>query len=178
MLIVLVALCAQAFAMPYAEYHLDVLDLALLSSSYIILFSGVSNYMINRQSPSYSSDRDLLFLLTIIMVVVLIFAFALIAFMMALDITLQLVRLYYRFVEGEGKFGAHQQLVLHRLNQDMRKMQQLGVRFVDREKRAQFNEWLNYKATTEQKLLFTSAFTSLTHFIEHHKEHSKPRLVR
>jgi len=173
----LTALCAQAFAMPYAEYHLDVLDLALLSSSYIFLFSGVCSYMINEQSPSYSVDRELSWLLTAVMVVVLVAAFALIVFMMMLDITLQLVRLYYRFVEGEGKFGAHQQLVLRRLGSEMTRMQQLGVRFVDREKRSQFNTWLNYKATTEQKILLQAAFSSLEYYIEHHKEYSKPFFV-
>lgn len=164
--------------MPYSEYHLDILDLALLSSSYIVLFAGVSSYMIDSQSPSYALDRDLLWLLTAVMVVVLIFAFALIVFMMILDITLQMVRLYYRFIEGEGLYGAHQQLVLRRLGSDVRRMQQLAVRFVDREKRSQFNTWLNYKASTEQKFLLMAAFSSLEYFIEHHKEHSKPDVVK
>lgn len=178
MCILLAALCAQAFAMPYSEYHLDILDLALLSSSYIVLFSGVSSYMIDNQSPTYATDRELLWLLTAVMMVVLLFAFGLIVFMMALDITLQMVRLYYRFVEGEGLYGAHQQLVLRRLGQDVKRMQQLGVRFLDREKRAQFTTWLNYKATTEQKYLLMAAFSSLEYFIDHHKEHSKPFFIR
>ena len=98
------------------------------------------------------------------MLFVLVFAGLLIMFMMTLDITLQLVRLYYRFIEGEGKYGAHQQLVLRRLGAEVINMQKLGVRFIDREKRSQFNTWLNYKATQEQRVLLDAAFTSLAYF--------------
>ena len=59
---------------------------------------GLSNYMVDNQSPSYAPDQELAWALTSVMFLVLICAFLIIALMVPLDITLQLVRLYYRFI--------------------------------------------------------------------------------
>jgi hypothetical protein len=71
--------------------------------------------MIDEQQPAYATDRDMSWVLTSVMILVLLFAFPFLFFMVTFDVTLQMVRLYYRFIEGEGKYGEHQQLVLRRL---------------------------------------------------------------
>ena len=45
-------------------------------------------------------------------------------------------------------------------------------------RRAQYNTWLNSKATDEQRFLLEAAFTSIEFYMDHHKEHSKPWGVR
>ena len=79
---------------------------------------GLCNYLIENQAPSWSPDKELGFMLATIMVIALIFGVVMIVFMFTLDTTIQIIRLYYRFIEGEGKYGAHQQLVLRRLGVD------------------------------------------------------------
>ena len=229
MVVLITFLCAQAFAMPFAEYHLDILETVLLTwyafgafpfpphptilaphrslhhhhrsaslcsnqqgcppdgrtygrasarSNYIFLFMGLCNFMVDTQSPLYAPDRELKPLLIFIMYAVLLVGGIFIIFMVTLDITLQAVRLYFRFIEGEGRYGEHQQLVLRKLGADAVRIQQMGVRFIDREKRQQFNNWLNKRATQEERFLLDAAFSSLGYYIDHHAEHSKPLIVR
>ena len=54
MFVILIFLCAQAFANPFVEYHLDVLETLLLVCNYVFLFMGLCNFMINEQAPSYA----------------------------------------------------------------------------------------------------------------------------
>ena len=92
----------------------------------------------------------------------------------SLDLTLQMVRLYFRFVEGEGKYGSRQQLVLTDLSKEMLKLQALGARVLAMDRRQLFQQWLNRKATEDQKTLVTACFTSLTHYLDTHESHSMP----
>jgi len=165
MSVLLVFLCAQAFALPYCEGHLDVLETALLTVNYVFLFIGLCNYLIDRQ-PQYSSDSDLEGGLEVTLLAVLITGVVFIVFFTVLDLTLQLVRIYYRFVEGEGKYGGHQLLVLQDLDKDARKLQALGMKFVSSHRRQQFQLWLNNKATDEERLLLKAAFSSLNYFVQ------------
>lgn len=176
MLVMLIFLCAQAFALPYSEGHLDVLETALLTVNYIFLFIGLCNYLIERQSE-YASDRELSDPLEGSLMFVLIVGVAFIIFFITLDVTLQLVRLYYRFIEGEGKYGGHQLLVLHALDKDRIRLQGLGVRFIASQRRQQFQQWLNGKATEEERLLLRAAFFSLAYFIEANQRSEVPKVV-
>ena len=85
-----------------------------------------------------------------------------------------MVRLYFRFIEGEGKYGARQQLVLTVLDKDTRRMQTYAARLLSSERRQLFQQWLNRKATDDEKTLVKASFTSLIHFLDSHDEYSMP----
>merc|ERR1711998_809900 len=117
-------------------------------------------------------------LLTACMTIVLIVGIIFVILFLSLDITLQLVRLYFRFIEGEGKYGARQQLVLTDLSKETRKIQEMGAKLVDPQRRQNFQLWLNREANDDQKVLVKAAFTSLTHYLKVHEDHSMPMVVQ
>jgi hypothetical protein len=176
MCVVIFFLLLQAAIQPYAEPHLDALETVLLMVNYIFLFLGVCGYAINMQSSTHP-DRDMKVLLTVIMTLVLALGFLFMLLFLALDITLQLVRLYFRYIEGEGKYGARQQLVLTEIDKETRKLQALGGKLLAPERRTNFQKWLNAKATKDEKTLVKAAFTSLEFFRDAHEDHSMPPIV-
>merc|ERR1712216_559694 len=103
---------------------------------------------------------------TIIMTIVLAVGFLSMFLFLALDITLQLVRLYFRYIEGEGKYGKRQQLVLMELDKDTRRIQALSAKLLAPERRQLFQKWLNSTADDNEKLLTKAAFNSLDHYLK------------
>merc|ERR1712195_35796 len=94
------------------------------------------------------------------------------------DKALQMVRLYFRYIEGEGKFGKRQELVLMDLDKDTRRIQELGGKLLATNQRELFQKWLNFKASEDEKLLTKAAFTSLNHYLKNHSDHSMPWLIQ
>merc|ERR1712216_335636 len=112
------------------------------------------------------------------MTLVLVVGILFLVLFLSLDITLQLVRLYFRFFENEGKYGARQQLVLTDLSKETRKIQEMGARLLAPQRRQNFQQWLNRKATDDEKVLVKAAFTSLIHFLKLHEDHSMPAVLQ
>ena len=94
------------------------------------------------------------------------------------DRTAQLVRLYFRYIEGEGKYGKRQQLVLTDIDKETRRIQAMGGTILASERRTNFQQWLNRDATKDDKQLCKAAFVSLQHYMKAHGEHSMPWLVQ
>merc|ERR1711935_537455 len=97
---------------------------------------------------------------------------------LSLDMTLQMVRLYFRYVEGEGKFGKRQELVLQDLDKDTRRLQELSGSLLAPNQRQLFQKWLNNVASEDEKLLTKAAFTSLSHYLKMHSDHSMPVMIQ
>lgn len=173
----LVFITLQAAFTPYAETHLDLLELLLLSSSYLFLFIGISNYMIDTLTPVYANDRGMTDTLAFVMMCCLIAGMIFVIIFMTYDFSLQGMRAYYRIIEGEGKYGKRQQLRLFKLDAETIKLQLLAARFIDRNQRKLFQDWINLYASEEQKMLVKVAFHSLADFIESSDEFSKPQLI-
>jgi hypothetical protein len=177
MTVVLTFLLAQAAFTPYCEAHLDALETILLSVNYNFLFMGLCNYAI-RVSSSTSPDQEMTWLLTVCMTLVLVMGLLFLALFLALDITLQLVRLYFRYIEGEGKYGKRQQLVLMELDKDTRRIQALSAKLLAPERRQLFQKWLNSIADDNEKLLTKAAFNSLDHHLKMDENFSMPWMVQ
>lgn len=177
MCVVVTFLLLQAAFTPYSEGHLDALESILLLVNYNFLFMGLCSYAIGVSSDT-SPDHDLQFLLTIGMTTCLIVGVVFLVLFLSLDLTLQMVRLYFRYVEGEGKFGKRQQLVLQDLDKETRRLQELAGNLLAPEQRTHFQKWLNNEASEDEKLLSKAAFTSLSHYLKMHSDHSMPWLVQ
>lgn len=173
MTVVCIFLMMQASCTPYAEAHLDALETTLLVVNYTFLFLGLCSYTIGLSADS-TGDQDLEWMLTVLMTAVLILGLLFMVLFLSLDITLQLVRLYFRFIEGEGKYGARQQLVLTDLSAETRRLQKLAARLLAPDRRQLFQQWLNRDATEDQKTLVKAAFTSLAYYLDTHEDHSMP----
>ena len=177
MCVVVTFLLLQAAFTPYSEGHLDALESILLLVNYNFLFMGLCSYAIGVSSDT-SPDHDLQFLLTISMTTCLIVGVVFLVLFLSLDLTLQMVRLYFRYVEGEGKFGRRQQLVLQNLDKETRRLQELAGNLLAPEQRTHFQKWLNNEANEDEKLLSKAAFTSLSYYLKMHSDHSMPWLVQ
>ena len=116
-------------------------------------------------------------LLTVLMTLVLITGLLFLVLFLSLDMTLQMVRLYFRFIEGEGKYGKRQQLVLQDLDKDTRRLQALSAKLLATNQRQLFQKWLNMKANEDEKLLSQACFNSLDHYLKMHGDHSMPWAV-
>ena len=176
MVVVIIFIMMQASCTPYAEAHLDALETTLLVVNYTFLFLGLCSYTIGLSADS-SGDASLEWMLTVLMTAVLILGLLFMVLFLSLDITLQLVRLYFRFIEGEGKYGSRQQLVLTDLSAETRRLQKLAARILSADRQQLFQGWLNREATEDQKTLVKAAFTSLAYYLDTHEDHSMPWYV-
>ena len=176
MVVVLTFLLMQAAFTPYCEGHLDALESILLMVNYNFLFMGLCSYAIGVSSDN-SPDQDMKWLLTVLMTLVLITGLLFLVLFLSLDMTLQMVRLYFRFIEGEGKYGKRQQLVLQDLDKDTRRLQALSAKLLATNQRQLFQKWLNMKANEDEKLLSQACFNSLDHYLKMHGDHSMPWAV-
>ena len=177
MCVVVTFLLMQAAFTPYCEGHLDALESILLFVNYNFLFMGLCSYAIFVSSPT-SPDKEMQWLLTVCMTLVLVMGLLFLVLFLSLDMTLQMVRLYFRYIEGEGKFGKRQELVLMDLDKDTRRIQELGGKLLATNQRELFQKWLNFKASEDEKLLTKAAFTSLNHYLKNHSDHSMPWLIQ
>jgi len=176
MVVVIIFIMMQASCTPYAEAHLDALETTLLVVNYTFLFLGLCSYTIGLSADS-TGDASLEWVLTVLMTAVLILGLLFMVLFLSLDITLQLVRLYFRFIEGEGKYGSRQQLVLTDLSAETRRLQKLAARILSADRQQLFQGWLNREATEDQKTLVKAAFTSLAYYLDTHEDHSMPWYV-
>ena len=177
MCVVVTFLLLQAAFTPYSEGHLDALESILLFVNYNFLFMGLCSYAIYVSSPT-ADDKDMQWILTICMTFILIMGLIFLILFLSLDLTLQMVRLYFRYIEGEGKFGKRQELVLQDLDKETRRLQELGGRLLAPNQRQLFQKWLNNAASDDEKLLTKAAFTSLMHYLRMHSDHSMPWLIQ
>lgn len=173
MTVVCIFIMMQASCTPYAEAHLDALETTLLIVNYTFLFLGLCSYTIGLSADS-TGDQTLEWMLTLMMTAVLILGLLFMVLFLSLDITLQLVRLYFRFIEGEGKYGTRQQLVLTDLSAETRRLQKMAARLIAADRRQLFQQWLNRDATEDQQTLVKAAFTSLAYYLDTHEDHSMP----
>ena len=177
MLTVLTFIMLQTYAMPYVEIHLDVLETVLLTVNYTFLFLGLSRNMLENMKP-YAKDRTMAPLVDSFMMVVLIFGALFMVFLLAIDITLQLVRLYFRFIEGEGKYGARQILELLDLDKKTKRIQEKGLFVISIKRKQQFQKWLTKTATEEEKDLAFIAFHALHKFIMMRRKEQQDATIR
>ena len=177
MLTVLIFIMLQTYAMPYVEIHLDVLETVLLTVNYTFLFLGLSRNVLETMPP-YAHDRTLAPLVDSFMMVVLIFGALFMVFLLAIDITLQLVRLYFRFIEGEGKYGARQILELLDLDKKTKRIQEKGLFVISIKRKQQFQKWLTKTATEEEKDLAFIAFHALHKFIMMRRKEQQDATIR
>ena len=177
MCVVVTFLLLQAAFTPYCEGHLDALESILLFVNYNFLFMGLCSYAISVSSDT-SPDKEMQWLLTLAMTLALITGLLFLILFLSLDMTLQMVRLYFRYVEGEGKFGKRQELVLQDLDKDTRRLQELSGSLLAPNQRQLFQKWLNNVASEDEKLLTKAAFTSLSHYLKMHSDHSMPVMIQ
>jgi len=177
MCVVVTFLLLQAAFTPYCEGHLDALESILLFVNYNFLFMGLCSYAISVSSDT-SPDKEMQWLLTLAMTMALVMGLLFLILFLSLDMTLQMVRLYFRYVEGEGKFGKRQELVLQDLDKDTRRLQELSGKLLAPNQRQLFQKWLNNAASDDEKLLTKAAFTSLSHYLKMHTDHSMPGMVQ
>ena len=177
MCVVVTFLLLQAAFTPYCEGHLDALESILLFVNYNFLFMGLCSYAISVSSDT-APDKEMQWLLTLAMTLALITGLLFLILFLSLDMTLQMVRLYFRYVEGEGKFGKRQELVLQDLDKDTRRLQELSGSLLAPNQRQLFQKWLNNVASEDEKLLTKAAFTSLSHYLKMHSDHSMPVMIQ
>lgn len=177
MCVVVTFLLLQAAFTPYCEGHLDALESILLFVNYNFLFMGLCSYAIFVSSAT-SPDKEMQWLLTVCMTLVLILGLLFLVLFLSLDMTLQMVRLYFRYIEGEGKYGKRQELVLQDLDKDTRRLQALSAKLLHTDHRQLFQKWLNMAANEDEKLLTKAVFNSLDHYLREHGDHSMPWVVK
>jgi len=153
------------------------MSIAIQFAYMFVLFLGLSRNMLENMKP-YAKDRTMAPLVDSFMMVVLVFGALFMVFLLAIDITLQLVRLYFRFIEGEGKYGARQILELLDLDKKTKRIQEKGLFVISIKRKQQFQKWLTKTATEEEKDLAFIAFHALHKFIMMRRKEQQDATIR